>query len=523
MIPGITSLSMTPTPPLARTPIQDQEANAQRLLELRRKLMADKEEKRKRLTPSLATGEPANEIRARSSPTTNIKATSVTEHHESRLPLDALDDLLAEGRAAAEANDENRRFRKSSPTMRTPHEKGKESLASAKPAHEKLHSTTTLLSADPTHEGISMGRSNNFDTIPAPNSRQDRESVVKNVHHEEPSQGSKINTRGLISSVDGGLGIVPTVARSTPKPTHTPNVFLGKPLKELHESQLQTDPIETVRAKNKTADSHDPFQSARVEMSDHQKRDSSLPANENSGAETVASILQNDESDGNNAIRGIRSADALVRLNTNDREPPTHIFDPSFVEQPPRNIAASYSNYFNDLDDWLELTGYHDLAFRKRKLQRVRDIQDLEERRALIEQEELRDYENTGYIRGPQLLRPIQGNLSGREIGPLMPMPPPPRPEVNSELTALSSSKNDTDNEQLGNTQSLASNHKRPASPQAVSNSQRPEKIARVESTAEKTKRSPEKETVQPSAKKKEVLKPSQRYILVPVRELLLT
>lgn len=48
-------------------------------------------------------------------------------------------------------------------------------------------------------------------------------------------------------------------------------------------------------------------------------------------------------------------------------------------------IAAAYSHYFDDLDEWLEITGYHDRPFRDKYLQKQRLLADLERQRIAIE------------------------------------------------------------------------------------------------------------------------------------------
>lgn len=60
--------------------------------------------------------------------------------------------------------------------------------------------------------------------------------------------------------------------------------------------------------------------------------------------------------------------------------------------------AASYSRYFDDLDEWLEATGYHDATYRKNSLRRWRKLRELDVQRALIEREALQDLGTSQYL-----------------------------------------------------------------------------------------------------------------------------
>lgn len=98
------------------------------------------------------------------------------------------------------------------------------------------------------------------------------------------------------------------------------------------------------------------------------------------------------------------------------------------LDPAPKN-AAAYSHYFDDLDEWLEVTGYHDVAYRQRHLQRQRTLMELDAQRARIEQEAQQDEVNrTSRARTQsvqvQSVRPVESNRSSSALA----MPPPPRP-----------------------------------------------------------------------------------------------
>lgn len=104
-----------------------------------------------------------------------------------------------------------------------------------------------------------------------------------------------------------------------------------------------------------------------------------------------------------------RPQDQLVRVDGDET-----IDD---LDRPPRN-AAQYSHYFDDLDEWLEITGYHNRQFRQRHIKRHRALAEFEARKAEIEAEIATDD-------GPR--PPVY--LAGQpRISAASAMPPPPRP-----------------------------------------------------------------------------------------------
>ncbi|KAK5007227.1 hypothetical protein LTR39_005463, partial [Cryomyces antarcticus] len=83
--------------------------------------------------------------------------------------------------------------------------------------------------------------------------------------------------------------------------------------------------------------------------------------------------------------------------------------------------TALQSKHFNDLDEWLEATNYHDEAYRHRVIQRHKARKELEIQRAKLEQEE---EEDKVYLARSLTMRSSEGFRSSSVTA----MPPPPVP-----------------------------------------------------------------------------------------------
>ncbi|MCJ1481739.1 hypothetical protein MMC06_001898 [Schaereria dolodes] len=102
--------------------------------------------------------------------------------------------------------------------------------------------------------------------------------------------------------------------------------------------------------------------------------------------------------------------------------------------QPDRQVVE----YFEDAEEWLEMTGYNDLAYRKKALARQRKLIELDKERAELEREAQNEYEERSYISRAQSMMPRE-SVEGRpktsafspqiiRAFPSLSMPPPPVP-----------------------------------------------------------------------------------------------
>ncbi|KAF2104349.1 hypothetical protein NA57DRAFT_70559 [Rhizodiscina lignyota] len=132
---------------------------------------------------------------------------------------------------------------------------------------------------------------------------------------------------------------------------------------------------------------------------------------------------------------GTQNALAIVRGRKNENEAAPDTINDQYStvnrdihleesELPLRSSAARHSHHFDDLDEWLEITGYHDRQYRERYIRRHRALAELEARRAEIEAE----FDAEG---GPHAtVHTLPATIS---------MPPPPRPVSVSRTTLLPS------------------------------------------------------------------------------------
>ncbi|OCL02729.1 hypothetical protein AOQ84DRAFT_170101 [Glonium stellatum] len=152
----------------------------------------------------------------------------------------------------------------------------------------------------------------------------------------------------------------------------------------------------------------------------------------------------------------------------------------------PKN-AAAYSKYFEDLDEWLEVTGYHDRQYRQNSLRRYRALAELELQRDKIEREAQMEQEEKVYlIRSQSFRTPSVRPTSLARAPSVVSMPPPPLPTPTSTsraFDALSPAKTDTTPRQT--TQAFHTSTKRPLSPTAkpVHGHERADKHIRLDTT----------------------------------------
>jgi hypothetical protein len=167
------------------------------------------------------------------------------------------------------------------------------------------------------------------------------------------------------------------------------------------------------------------------------------------------------------------------------------------MDGPPKN-AAAYSKYFEDLDEWLEITGYHDQQYRQNSLRRHRALAELELQREKIEREAQMEQEDKAYLTRSQSFRtPSVRPTSLARASSVVSMPPPPLPMSTSALRAFdASSPAKTDSTPHSTTQTSQASTKRPLSPTAgpAHSHERADKHIRLDATAGAQQRSEERE-----------------------------
>ncbi|KAI9882215.1 MAG: hypothetical protein M1823_006038 [Watsoniomyces obsoletus] len=109
-----------------------------------------------------------------------------------------------------------------------------------------------------------------------------------------------------------------------------------------------------------------------------------------------------------------------------------------YVEEPISKGVIHLSDvYWSDLEEWLEMTGYHDRNYRKQALHRQRELQVLEAKRALLTREAQIAQEERAYLARAQSIQPrevaVRLSRAPTEVrtvraSSVFEMPPPPIP-----------------------------------------------------------------------------------------------
>lgn len=107
-------------------------------------------------------------------------------------------------------------------------------------------------------------------------------------------------------------------------------------------------------------------------------------------------------------------------------------------EQPRKGVIHLSDTYRTDLEDWLEMTGYHDRLYRKEALQRHRELVALDIRRDSLAREAKVAQEERAYIARAHSVQPRESLTTGVSRSGTLPqavrsasvfdMPPPPIP-----------------------------------------------------------------------------------------------
>ncbi|KAI9717165.1 MAG: hypothetical protein M1812_004913 [Candelaria pacifica] len=195
----------------------------------------------------------------------------------------------------------------------------------------------------------------------------------------------------------------------------------------------------------------DPQQDAQFEQQRGRKTNESRQRNGGIGSPPLPSPKTRASSDVELAPRpssGRTSRLAAIENNINERRPPEVLAvnsDLSPAEnhynsdvQPRKDTLSETGSYYNDLDDWLQMTGYHDQPYRKKALRRHKELIALEMQKIMLEREaQLEHEERVSFARAQSLIPqdgfesiPPRSTIRAESVraSSRISMPPPPLP-----------------------------------------------------------------------------------------------
>ncbi len=181
---------------------------------------------------------------------------------------------------------------------------------------------------------------------------------------------------------------------------------------------------------------------------------------------------------------------------------------PNYIDvQSHKEISSGAGSDHDDLDDWLEMTGYHDQTYRKRALRRHRELIALEMQKAVLEREAQLEHEERVSFARAQSIIPHDGlesslprsNFQFGSVKALsrVSMPPPPLPvrtdldtrgqskpvrSASVHLSTVDSIANDEHHAHYPQTPSSSSHKRRLSNSDSAYREQEPAKHARTES-----------------------------------------
>ena len=166
---------------------------------------------------------------------------------------------------------------------------------------------------------------------------------------------------------------------------------------------------------------------------DYTKRQSIIEENERAAAEYKRNLQQN-RPEG----REIVMADVPSTTTKVSSKIPSEV-TPKVSPKVSKELSKSSPNgnaaeYFADVNEWLEMTGYHDTTYRKKALARHRKLVQLDKERAELEREAQIEREEQSQLIRAQSVKP-RDSVEGMPIHAVIPrtfpsfsMPPPPVP-----------------------------------------------------------------------------------------------
>lgn len=128
----------------------------------------------------------------------------------------------------------------------------------------------------------------------------------------------------------------------------------------------------------------------------------------------------------------------LQQSKAQDRDVVMAESSPQIPKTPPKVSPDSRAaEYFADVDEWLEMTGYHDTTYRKKALTRHRKLIQLDKEKAELEQEAQIEHERQSLLARAQSVKPresvegtplpLRSAIASRVFASFA-MPPPPVP-----------------------------------------------------------------------------------------------
>ena len=167
--------------------------------------------------------------------------------------------------------------------------------------------------------------------------------------------------------------------------------------------------------------------------SDYTRRQSIIEENERAAAKYKRNLQQNRPEGREVATADVPSTTTKVSSKISPEVTPK--VSPKVSKEPPKpSPNGDAAEDFVDVNEWLEMTGYHDTTYRKKALARHRKLVQLDKERAELEREAQIEREEQSQLIRAQSVKPRE-SVEGMPIRAIVPrtfssfsMPPPPIP-----------------------------------------------------------------------------------------------
>jgi hypothetical protein len=298
----------------------------------------------------------------------------------------AIDKLVREARAAAEAQAKQKESPYDEPVLKT------NATENAAPRASPSASTPTLTPTDTAVQNSSKARKGGQKT-----SKQAKHAAKAELRAQQLQQQQEAAQQ--LSKAKSSL-LAKQAANQDVKQASSD---VGNKLKGPKETKLET--------KDGLAND-DPKSSVTGTAASHQEILG--PNTEKKGSPAIAAVV-------NTRANMPSRSETLQSTNTIHQEVPVVNSPTQVAAEVAQGSVASYSRHFDDLDEWLEVTGYHDRGNRERTLSLHRRKAQLEREMAELD----RELEQTVSSRA----RSIHASSSARRTSStISSMPPPPAP-----------------------------------------------------------------------------------------------
>ena len=476
--------------PVSTTPKGDKGSAAEKAAELRAKLIA--------MRPT--SGTPVREKSETAKPTTSaMKEPALTAAApttlERRDSITDVDGLLAEGRAAAEAKAKLQNGDRGS-------HNDKPGQAAKLSNNRQEHTTTATAPTNKQAKTAQDGKKQEDET--AKNKMQRARSLMDSPELGEIREESDVESV-LPLSRNSNEKSEPKLDKKTNGPTSAaismaPNEPRPKPVEAASRNARQprprTPPNAGKEPERVTSLRHDKPKQANKSVApvEERREDLSKRSRDRTTYETINTTENRVSRPRQSAESNLPAHDRVVdsqstrettqqRYNTNEKA---------------GSAAAAYSNYFDDLDEWLEITGYHNRSYRQSALKRHRALRDLEIQRARIEQEAEVELQNASYLLPTQPVKTLENMRSSSVLA----MPPPPLPLSSAPKLTTDTTPGDQNSGDSSRYKN-ASSTKRPLSSDSkeTNGQERAEKLIKVDSSGQASKRDDQQEKLMSSPK----------------------